>query len=98
MFRWGVKDELVSPITLQALEAVAGLKAGRTKAPDHARRHAVPDEHIEIVRQGVRQRTRDLIDLQLLTGARPGKLIGLTTAMIGRSEDVWVGRHVPSTC
>lgn len=36
MFRWGVENELISPITLQALEAVAGLKAGRTKAPDHA--------------------------------------------------------------
>ena len=43
MFRWGVENELVSPITLQALEAVAGLKAGRTKAPDHAKRHGDPD-------------------------------------------------------
>ena len=52
----------------------------------------MPDEHIETVRRGVRQRTRDLIDLQLLTGARPDELVGLTTAMIDRAEDVWVGR------
>ena len=91
VFRWGVENELVSPITLQALEAVAGLKAGRTTAPDHTKRHPVPDEHIEAVRRVLRlQRPKDLMELQLLTGARPGELIGLTTAMIDRSGDVWV--------
>ncbi|MGD9858264.1 MAG: hypothetical protein AB7U20_25260 [Planctomycetaceae bacterium] len=32
MFRWGVENELVRPDTLAALQAVMGLKAGRTAA------------------------------------------------------------------
>ena len=90
VFRWGVENELVSPITLQALEAIQGLKVGRSNAPDRPRRRPVPIEHVEAVRQVVRQRTRDMIDLQLLTSARPGELVNLTTAMIDRSEDVWI--------
>ena len=66
MFRWGVENEIVRPDTLQALEAVAGLKSGRTEAPDNAPRRPVSDEHVEAVKRAVRQRTRDLIDLQLL--------------------------------
>lgn len=70
VFRWGVENEIVSPATLAALKAVQGLQAGRTKAKDRPPRKPVPDEHVAAVKARVRQRTRDLIDLQLLTGAR----------------------------
>lgn len=32
----------------------------------------------------------DLIDLQLLCGARPGELLSLTPAMIERKGEIWV--------
>lgn len=64
--------------------------AGRTEAPDHPKRQAVPQEHIEAVKKLVSQRCRDLIDLQLCTGARPGELLMLTSNMIDRSGDVWM--------
>ncbi len=89
MFRWGVENELVDAHTLAGLQAVAGLKAGRTEAPDHPKRMPVPQGDIDAVRSVVRQRTRDLIDLQLMTAARSGELVMLTTEMIDRSGDVW---------
>ncbi len=34
MFKWGVEQELIAPSVHQALQAVAGLKRGRTSAPE----------------------------------------------------------------
>lgn len=92
VFRWGVENELVEPTTLQKLEALSPLLAGRTQAPDHPPRKPVPQDQIDAVRAALPQRHRDLIDLQLLTGARSGELLKLTTAMIDRSENIWTAR------
>jgi integrase len=94
MFRWGVENELVDAHTLAGLQAVAGLKAGRTSAPDLPKRKPVPQDDIDAVKAVVRQRTRDLIDLQLMTAARSGELLRLTTSMIDRTGDVWTAKIV----
>lgn len=70
IFRWGVENELLQPGPLQKLEAVAPLLAGRSAAHDNPPRTAVPEADIEVVRADVSGLVRDLIDLQLLTGAR----------------------------
>lgn len=92
IFRWGVENELVEPATLQKLEAVSPLLAGRTEAPDHPARRPVPQEQIDAVCTVLPQRHRDLIDLQLLTGARSGELLKLTTDMIDRGGSIWIAR------
>ena len=92
IFRWGVENELVEPATLQKLEAVSPLLAGRTEAPDHPSRKPVPQDQIDAVRAVLPQRHRDLIDLQLLTGARSGELLKLTTEMIDRSGETWIAK------
>ncbi len=47
MFRWGVENELVPPSVKQKLEAVAGLRKGRSKARETEARRPVPQEHID---------------------------------------------------
>lgn len=89
IFKFGVENEWIEPSTLQKLQAVPALLAGRTEAPDHAERQAVSQERIEAVRKIVATLYRDLIDLQLFTGARPGELLLLTSGMVDRSGDVW---------
>jgi integrase len=89
MFRWAVENEMVPATVLVALQAVAPLEAGRCDAADHRPRHAVSDSDIRAVRKNVKPLVRDLMDLALLTGARPGELCLLTGAMIDRSRDVW---------
>jgi len=89
IFKWGVENELVHPTTLQKLQAVAPLLAGRTEAKDNPPREAVDAERIETVRKLIRPMVRDLIDLQRLTGARSGELLQLTTGGINRTGDVW---------
>ncbi len=97
IWKWGVGEGLVPVTTWQALQAVPGLKAGHTTAPDHKRREAVSDEHIEAVRAHLlmkrgkrRELYRDWFDLLRATGARPSELIGLTMADIDTRGDVWI--------
>lgn len=90
-FRYGVENELVPPAVLIGLEAVAPLLAGRTEAIDHPPRSPLPQKTLALVKDHVDQETRDLTDLALLTGARPGELVSLTGDMIDMTHaDVWV--------
>ncbi len=98
MFRFGVENELVPVETLQRLEAVSPLLAGRTEARDLPQRTAVAQEQIDGVKEQVRPLVRDLIDVQLLTGARSGELLMLSTAMIDRSGDVWSAKLADHKC
>lgn len=92
VFRYGVENELVPAEILLRLQSIAPLLAGRTEAKDRAKRRPVPQDHIEQVKAIVPQRTRDLIDLQLLTGCRPGELIMLTGGMIDRTHQIWIAK------
>ena len=93
-----VENEMVDAAVLTRLQAVSPLLAGRTEAHDNAPRHAVDQDNIEAVRQRVQPLVRDLIDLQLLTGARSGELLMLTTAMIDRTGKVWKAALVDHKC
>ncbi len=90
IWKWGVSNGLVPVTTWQGLTAVPPLKAGHTAAPDRKRREAVPDEHIEAVRQQLSQHHRDLFDLLRATGARPSELLGLSMADINTTGDIWI--------
>lgn len=89
IFRRAVADDLIGPEVIAKLETVEPLLEGRTNAVELPKRSAVPPERIAAVRQDVNDHTRDLIDLALLTGARPGELCDLTGAMLDRSHDIW---------
>jgi integrase len=92
VFKWGVENDLVEPQILQALQAVAPLKKGRTTAKDYADVQPVPREHIEAVRMDVSEQVRAMIELQLLTGMRPGEVILMRPCDIDRSKSTWLYR------
>lgn len=89
VFKRAIENEMIDVAVLTRLQSLAPLLAGRTEAPDNAPRHAVDHDNIEAVRQRVGPLVRDLIDLQLATGARSGELLQLTTATIVKSGEVW---------
>lgn len=94
IFKWGVAREMVPATILTGLQALEPLKRGRTIARETKKRKPVPDEVIQQVKNIVSPRTADLIDLQLLSGARSGELLMLTSGMIDRSNDIWIARLV----
>ncbi len=94
VFRWAVAHELLPSSVYEALRTLEPLRAGRTPEPVRESDPVlpVPDAWIQAVRARVSRECRALIDLQLLTGARPGELINLRLCDIDRSGAVWCGR------
>ena len=89
LFRWGVSWELVPPSVAEALGTVKSLAPGETEAAEGRPRRAVPDADLQAVREVLTERQRDIFDLLLLTGARPGEIIDLTTGVIDRTATTW---------
>lgn len=90
MVKWAVGRDLVVPSLLERLQAVEYLLVGRSRAKEGRPRRKVSDAEIEAVKAKIRsQKAKDLIDLQLLTAARPGELLAMTTETLDRSQAVW---------
>lgn len=89
IFRWGISWEIVPQSVADALATVAPLKVGETTAVDYAVRESVPDSDIKAVRALLKPRDQDILDLMLLTGARPGELLGLKVGDVDRAGETW---------
>jgi integrase len=89
IFRWGVSWEYVPQSVADALASVESLASGESNAREPRRRVSIPEAELMQVRAVLSGRNRDLFDLLLLTGARSGELLSLTTAMIDRSGELW---------
>ena len=89
-WKWGVAEELIPPGAFQALQAVEGLRAGRTTArPGKAGKvPPAPEWAVRLVQQLVLPQVRDMIELQLWTGARPGEIVQLRPGDVDRSGRV----------
>jgi len=89
LFRWGTEQELLPGEIHHALQAVAGLRRGRTNAQESEPVRPVAIEHVNAVKPFVSRQVWTLIQLQLLTAARAGELVNLRPCDIDRSGKVW---------
>ena len=87
IFRWAVAQEIIPPAVSQALEAVDGLRKGRGGAPESEPVRPVPQAYIDAIKPHVSRQVWSLIQLQLVTGARPGELLRLRPIDIDTSSD-----------
>lgn len=92
IFKWGVENEIVPAEILQALQAVAPLKKGRSAAREMPPVKPVPEEHVTAVLQYVSPQVAAMIRLQLLTGMRPGEVVLMRPIDVDRTDSVWVYR------
>lgn len=92
MFKWAVAEELVSPTVLHGLQAVTGLRPGRAGARETAPVAPVSAEQVAAVLPHVSAPVRAMIQLQDLTGMRPGEVMAIRSGEVDRSEEVWVYR------
>lgn len=95
MFRWAASHELIPADVHRALDTVESLKRGRTKAREGKRVEPVPAERIKKVRPFLSRQVNALIDLQLLTGARPGELLSLRPIDLHMDDDAGVWTYSP---
>lgn len=90
IFRWGVSFEMVPESVATALGTLRVLKKGETAAAESIPRSAVTEDDIAAARAKLKPIHQDVFDLLLLTAARPGEILGLTSGMIDRHGAEWV--------
>jgi integrase len=92
MFRWAVGNELIPAAVYQALTAVEGLRAGRESVRETEPVGPVPDEHVAAALPHMSAPVRAMVQVQRLTGMRPGEVTRMRGADIDRSGAVWLYR------
>ena len=92
IFRWGTEQELIPGSVYHSLSALSGLRRDYTEAPESQPVRPVPMELVEAVKRIAGKQVRAIIELQLLTAARPGELCIMRPCDIDRSGRIWVYR------
>jgi integrase len=87
---WAVAEELIPPFVHHGLQAVTGLGYGRTGARETQPVRPVPDEHVDAVFPFLPPQIAAMIQLQRLTGMRPGEVVKLRACDIDRSGEIWI--------
>jgi integrase len=92
MFKWAASEELVPATVYQALATVAGLAKGRGAARETEAVQPVPDAFVDAVLPFVLPPVRALVQLQRLTGMRPGEACRLRACDLDTTGPVWLYR------
>ncbi len=95
MFKWAVSKELIPASVYQALATVPGLKAGRSDARESSPVRPVPDDIVERTLPYLSPTVAAMVQIQRLTGARPGEICMMRTCDIDRSGATWL--YKPAT-
>ena len=91
-FRWAAESELIAPAVHQGLMTIAGLLRGRDGARETSPVRTVAEDHVAAILPHVTGPVRAMIELQSLTGMRPGEVTAIRGMDVDRSADVWVYR------
>lgn len=89
VFKWAASRELVPATVLAALETVDGLRAGQQGARETEAVKTVPLPFVEAAKQYLPRQIKTMIDLQLLTGMRPGEVCRLRGSDLRTDGAVW---------
>ncbi|GMU35003.1 MAG: hypothetical protein AMXMBFR20_28750 [Planctomycetia bacterium] len=97
VFKWAAARELVPASVHQALCTLEPLRRGRSGARENPKVGPVPEHLLEGVRPYLNDQVRAVVDLQLLTGARPGELLCLRPIDIEMDETLGIWTYRPET-
>ncbi|VTR95144.1 catalytic phage domain protein : Integrase family protein OS=Planctomyces limnophilus (strain ATCC 43296 / DSM 3776 / IFAM 1008 / 290) GN=Plim_1106 PE=4 SV=1 [Gemmata massiliana] len=90
VFRWAVCEELAEPELFQRLQAVEGLRAGQSAAPDRPPVRPAVLAGVERTLPRMPAPVHAIVLLQIHSAARAGELVRLRVGDIDRTDpDVW---------
>jgi integrase len=89
-FKWAVSEELISPTILHGLNAVTGLRRGRSEAREAPPVRPADVAHIQSTIPFLPPPVAAICQLQLLTGMRPSEVLQMRSGEIDRTGAVWV--------
>jgi integrase len=94
IFKWAAAREMVPASVHQALCTLEALKRGRSAARETAKVGPVPQHLLDGTRNVLTGPVRALVELQLLTGARPGESLEmrLCDLEMDRKAGIWIYR------
>jgi integrase len=93
-FKWAVGEELIPPSVYQGLNAVTGLRRGRANVRESEPVRPVPDAFVDAIRPFVARQVWTMVELQRLTGMRPGEVTNMRSCDIDTVGKIWV--YTPS--
>jgi integrase len=91
-FKWGVSEELVPEGVWRALTTVRGLEKGRTEVRETEEIKPVPEAHVLAVLPHATPPVAAMLELQLLTGMRPGEARVMRGCDIDMTDEIWLYR------
>jgi integrase len=89
MLQWGMEDELVDESVYNSCK-IRGLRKGRSPAKETEPVPPVPQPDIDAIELFVSREVWAMIQLQLVTGMRPGEVCQLRFADLDTSGKVWI--------
>jgi integrase len=92
LFRWAVENELVLPAVYHGLQAVGGLRRGRSDARETEPVRPVPETILTAALPFMPAPVRAMVELQLLTAMRPGEACLLRGCDLDMTGRIWVYR------
>jgi integrase len=91
---WGVSKGFVHPLVLTWLRSMRSLSKGRSEARETAAVRPAPIEHVQAVVDKASSTLAAMIEVQLLTGMRPGELCAMRPVDVDVTAAVWMYRPV----
>jgi integrase len=92
MLKWAVAEELAPESVWRSLTTVRGLEKGRTTVRETEKVKPVPEAHVLAVLPYASPQVAAMLELQLLTGARPVVIRIMRARDIDTSSDIWLYR------
>jgi integrase len=92
MFRWATENELIAPSIYHGLQAMAGLRLGRSEAHEAPPVTPVADAVVDATLPYMAPTVAAMVELQRLTGMRPGEVCIVRTCDVDTSGPIWVYR------
>ena len=90
VFKWGVSHDLVPPEVLQKLQALEPLRRGRAGVKEGKGRRTLNPSDIEDILPHLPTPVAGLVQVQWLTGCRPGEAMAMRGCDIDMSDEVWI--------
>jgi integrase len=89
ILKWAVSEGMIPPSVHHGLQAVSGLRRGRCGVRESEPVKQVPDAFIDAIRPYVSRQVWAMVQLQRLSGMRPGEVVIIRTIDVDTSGRVW---------
>jgi integrase len=91
-FRWATSEELVPGNIFHALQSVAGIRKGRENVRETEPVRPVPDAFVQAAMVFMPAPVKAMVEIQLLTGCRPGEVCAMCGIDLDMSGRIWIYR------